>query len=342
MIKVSIIGASGYAGGELLRILADHPEFKVGAATSRKYEGRPVSDAHPNLRGKIDLKFSSIEDLEKCDLLFVSLPNGKSMEKMDGFTKLAGKVVDLGADFRLREKEEFEKWYDLKHKNTKLLQKFTYGLSEIRREDIKKADYVACGGCEATAIILALYPLIKEGIIEKENIIADVKIGSSAAGSKSNLSTHHPERHGVLRSYQPTSHRHEAEVRQEIDADIAMSATAVNIVRGVLATIHTQIKEGLEEKDVWKAYRKVYKDEPFVRIVKQRHGLYRYPEPKILWGTNYCDIGFEKEEGSDRLVVLSAVDNLVKGTAGQAVQAANIMFGFDETLGLEFAGLHPV
>lgn len=342
MIKAGIIGGSGYAGGELLRILLEHPKIEVQQITSKRFIGQPASLLHPNLRGRTSLKFVSLEDLETTDLLFVSLPNGKSMEKMGDFRKIADKVIDLGADFRLRESEVFESRYGIKHKEPDMLSEFVYGLSEINREKIKSADYIACGGCEATAIILSLYPLLKEGIIKKSGIIADVKIGSSAAGSKGGQSTHHPERHGVLRSYRPTSHRHEAEIKQEVGADVAMSATAVNIVRGVLATIHAKMKKGVDEKDVWKAYRKVYKKGPFIRIVKQNRGLYRYPEPKILQGTNYCDIGFEKEKGTKRLVVLGALDNLVKGTAGQAVQSANIMFGLDETLGLGFLGLHPV
>lgn len=342
MVKASIVGGSGYAGGELLRILSSHPKFEVSKVTSKSKAGLPVSMIHPNLRDIVDIKFSSIDELEKVELLFVCLPNKKSMGMMDGFLKLAERVVDLGSDFRLRDNGVFEEIYGVKHENPKLLEEFTYGLPELNREEIKKANLVACGGCEATAINLALYPLIKEEVIKKEGIIADVKIGSSAAGNKARGSTHHPERHGVLRSYKPTAHRHEAEVEQELGIDISMSATAVNIVRGVLTTIHTKIKDGIEEKDVWKAYRKVYKDEPFIRMVKQKQGVYRYPEPKILWGTNYCDVGFEKEGGKDRLVVIGAIDNLVKGTAGQAVQAANLMHGFDESLGLSFTGLHPV
>jgi len=236
---------------------------------------------------------------------------------------LADKVIDLGSDFRLSDES-------------------VYGLAELNRDKIKKANFVSGGGCEATAIMLALYPLVKEKIIIFDRIIADIKIGSSAAGSNASSSSHHPERHGVLRSYKPTGHRHQEEIRSELGVGVEMSATAVNLVRGILATIHARVKAGVGEKEIWQAYRKVYGNEPFIRLVKQKRGLYRYPEPKILWGTNYCDIGFEKDVESDRLVVISAIDNLVKGTAGQVVQALNIMFGFDETTGLSFPGLHPV
>ena len=342
MLKVSIVGGSGYAGGELLRILLEHPKVKVIQATSQRFSGQPVSIAHPNLRGRTSLSFSRKQDLKKCDVLFVSLPNKKSMGLMKDFVRIAPKIIDLGADFRLRDTKEFERWYGRLHTEKQLAKKFIYGLGELHRKDLKKAKFVACGGCEATAIILALHPLVKEGLIIKDGIIADVKIGSSAAGNKPSSASHHPERSGVLRSYQPTHHRHQAEIEQEIGLDVEISATAVNLVRGILATIHTQVKRGVEEKDVWRAYRKVYKNEPFIRIVKQKQGLYRYPEPKILWGTNYCDIGFEKSQDSNRLVVISAIDNLVKGTAGQAIQAMNLMYGFKETLGLDFPGLHPI
>lgn len=342
MLKVSVVGGSGYAGGELLRILLSHPKVTLKQVTSEQFTGQSATLLHPNLRGLTDLRFSSINDLKKSDLLFISLPNGISMRYMKNFLKTSDRVIDLGADFRLRDPEVFKNWYAELHQEPGLLKKFVYGLPELHRKDLNKAMFVACGGCEATAITLALYPLVKEGLIAKSRIIADVKIGSSAAGRKPSSASHHPERHGVLRSYQPTNHRHQAEINQELGVSLEMSATAVNLVRGILATIHTRVKSGVVEKDVWKAFRKVYKNEPFIRIIKQREGLYRYPEPKILWGTNYCDIGFEKDPRSNRLVILSAVDNLVKGTAGQAVQCMNIMFGLEESLGLIFGGLHPI
>ncbi|MBI5221979.1 MAG: N-acetyl-gamma-glutamyl-phosphate reductase [Candidatus Magasanikbacteria bacterium] len=342
MIQASVVGGSGYAGGELLRILLNHPQIKIKQVTSQKYAGQVVSFAHPNLRARTNLLFSEVGALEQCDLLIFALPNGKSMEIMPKLLPLAPKIIDLGADYRLRDAGVFNTWYNCRHQSPDLTAKFIYGLAELHREQIRRSSYVACGGCEATAIILALYPLVKSGLLADKIIVADVKIGSSAAGNKPSLSTHHAERHGVVRSYRPTHHRHQAEVEQELGVNVEISATAVDLVRGILATIHTWAKNGVTEKDVWRAYREIYQQESFIRVVKAKEGLYRYPEPKILWGTNYCDIGFEKSSDSDRLVVMSAIDNLVKGTAGQAVQAANIMFGFDETLGLDFSGLHPI
>lgn len=340
MLRASIIGASGYGGGEILRILLSHPEVVVHQVTSQTFVGKPVTLIHPNLRGHTDLVFVDITELSECDVLFVCLPNGKSMSYMDTLMKLAPKIIDLGADFRLKDLEVYNYWYTT-HTHPTLIEKFTYGLTELHKDEIKNANYIACGGCEATAINLALYPLAQEDVIEAD-VIADVKIGSSASGSKGVAASHHPERSNVVRSYQPTHHRHQAEIYQETNLNVEISATALDIVRGIVATIHTRLKDGLDEKAVWKAYRKHYSSEPFIRIVKTTAGLYRYPEPKLLWGTNYCDIGFEKSIDSNRLVLISSLDNLVKGTAGQAVQAMNLMCRFPETMALKFTGLHPI
>lgn len=347
MIKIGIIGASGYAGGELLRLLLFHPKAQVVFATSEENKGMPVYFVHPNLRKIANLKFISINEIEKVDLLFLALPNGVSQKVFDKVKNFSGKIVDLGADFRLNSEKDWEYWYGKKHLKPELLKEFVYGLPEINREKIKKANYVACPGCEATVSILTLYPVVAEGLIEASPIIIDAKMSSSQAGKKFSLATHHPERSGAVRSYAPAGHRHTAEIEmilsrfdQEIKVDI--SATAIDMVRGILVTIHSFLKEGIEEKHVWKAYRKHYSNERFIRIVKQKVGIYRYPEPKIVMGTNYCDIGFEIDKRSKRLILIGAIDNLTRGTAGQAVQCMNLMFGFKESLGLEFPGLHPV
>ena len=346
MINTSIFGASGYAGGELLRILTGHPKVKIQQATSRQFAGLPVSLVNPNLRKKTDLVFSHPDQLKKCDLLFIALPNGESMKYMPKLKNLAKKIVDLGADYRLREQAVFENWYKQEHQYPEMLKKFVYGIVELHRQEIKKSSYIAGPGCEATVSILSLYPLVKHDLIEGK-IIIDAKMSSSQAGLKSTMSSHHPERAGVVRSYMPSGHRHTAEIIQELSPfadklDVAISATAIDMVRGLLVTIHSVPKNGVTEKEVWKAYRTEYANEPFIRIVKERQGLYRYPEPKILQGTNFCDIGFEMDTVSKRLVVIGAIDNLVKGTAGQAVQAMNLMYGLPEETGLEFPGLHPI
>lgn len=342
-MKVSIVGASGYAGGELLRLLLNHAKIEISQVTSERFAGKFVHSVHPNLRKKTNLKFSKIADLKKCDLLFLALPHGIAMEKIDLFLEKSERIIGLSSDFRLKNPEDYVKWYGHKHTKPELLKSFVYGIPELHREEIKKASFVSCAGCNATAVILALHPLYKNKLVDEERTVVEVKVGSSEAGNKPSLASHHPERSGSVRSYAPTFHRHVAEILQELNTkNIHFSATAIEMVRGILATCHVFLKKELEEKDIWKVYREAYKDEPFIRIVKERAGIYRFPEPKILSGTNFCDIGFEKDANSNRLVVVSAIDNLMKGAAGQAVQAMNLMLGFDERTGLEFSGLHPV
>ena len=347
MITVSIVGASGYAGGELLRLLLNHPQVEISQVTANRLIGEAVTLNHPNLRKVTGLYYVSLEDLKPCDLLIVSLPNGLSMNYMGRFKKLAGKIIDLGADFRLRNVLNWENWYKSKHREEKLLGKFIYGLPELHRQEIKKARCVAGPGCEAAVSILSLAPLIKNKVSEPDNIFIDAKMGSSQSGSKATASSHHPERSGAVRSYMPTGHRHTAEIEQELSMNnikpkVSISATAIDMVRGLLVTIQTSFKKGKSQKDVWEAYHREYENEPFMRIVKQRDGLYRYPEPKILSGSNFCDIGFEADGEGNRLVVIGAIDNLGKGTAGNAVQCLNLMFNLPETTGLNFTGLHPI
>lgn len=340
MISVSIVGASGYAGGELLRLLISHPGVKLNQVTSEQFAGKFAAKVHPNLRKVCSLKFCSSRELEKCDLLFLCLPHGLSQKRFDAFASLAPRIIDLGGDFRLNQPEEYERWYGHSHRRPELLSSFVYGVPEIHREEIQSSDRVAKAGCNATAVILGLYPLAKANLIELAT--AEVKVGSSEGGNKPSLASHHPERSDTVRSFKPTGHRHSAEIRQELGIDVHLSATAIDIVRGVLATCQVFLTEDLDEKSVWQLYREQYGSEPFIRIVKERDGIYRFPEPKLLQGTNWCDIGFEKDPNSRRLVVISAIDNLMKGAAGQAVQVFNLMCGFPEQTALEFTGLHPV
>ena len=345
-ISVSIIGASGYTGGELLRLLLFHPNIDIKQITSSTYYGKFAFKAHPNLRKVTSLKFCSVDELEKVDTLFLCTPHGESMKRIDDFRKLADKIIDLSGDFRLNDVAEFEKWYHQPHLNPKMLDKFVYGIPELHREEMKNAKFISSAGCNATTTILGLYPLYKNGLVEIDRTVVEVKVGSSEGGKSFSFATHHPERSGSLRSYKPTGHRHAAEIIQELSfdtkIDIHFSATSTDMIRGTLATSHVFLKEKLTDKDIWKVYRQEYSEEPFIRIVKEKDGNYRYPEPKLLSGTNYCDIGFEIDPFSNRIVVISAIDNLMKGAAGQALQAFNIMNGLEETTGLEFPGLHPI
>lgn len=341
MTSLSIVGGSGYTGGELLRLLLFHPHCSINQMTSERFAGKFVHNAHPNLRNATRLKFCTVAELEPCDVLLLCLPHGQSMGRIDEFRELAPKILDLSADFRLKSTELYASNYDRQHERPELLNSFVYGLPELHRDAIKKADLVACPGCNATATILALSPLHQSGLIECA--VVEVKAGSSEGGNAASDASHHPERSGAVRSYKPTGHRHLAEMKQELPGTtIHFSATSIEMVRGILATCHVFLKTDVPEKEIWKIYREAYGDEPFIRIVKERSGIHRYPEPKLLAGTNYCDIGFERDSDSNRLVVISAIDNLMKGAAGQAVQNLNLMLGLPETTGLEFPGLHPI
>lgn len=345
-VKVAIAGGSGYVGGELLRLLLFHPRVEVRQVTSESLAGKFVFKAHPNLRKRTQLQFSRLSDLKPCDALFLSLPHGRAMEKIGEFRSLAPRIVDLSADFRLRRKEDYQEWYGRPHACPELLGEFVYGIPELHREKMKGARLVSSAGCNATVTILGLYPFFKLGLADPERTVVEVKAGSSEAGNAPSAASHHPERSGAVRSFMPAGHRHTAEIIQELafgkPVQIHLSITSIEMVRGALATSHVFLKDKLDEKDVWKILRQIYGQEPFIRIVKEADGTHRYPEPKWLAGTNYCDIGFQKDEKSDRLVVISAIDNLMKGAAGQAVQAFNLMHGFDESEGLEFPGLHPI
>lgn len=347
-INVSIVGASGYVGGELLRLLLDHPNVRVQQVTSERNAGSFVHFTHPNLRGRTKLQFVSADAVEPCDLLFLGLPHGSAMARIDHFAGLAARIVDLSADFRLREADDYGQWYGQPHVNPAWLAQFVYGLPELHREQLQGATYVSGVGCNATATNLAIWPLFAHDLVDRtRGVICEVKVGSSEGGNRSSDATHHPERSGVVRSFAPTGHRHTAEVLQAIQqsgatTDVHLSATAIDIVRGVLATAHLFVKPGVTEKDLWRAYRQSYRNEPFVRIVKEKTGIYRYPEPKILVGSNYADVGFELDEATGRVVAICAIDNLMKGAAGTAAQCMNLMLGWDETMGLGFSGLHPI
>jgi N-acetyl-gamma-glutamyl-phosphate/LysW-gamma-L-alpha-aminoadipyl-6-phosphate reductase len=342
--SVSIIGGSGYGGGELLRLLLAHPNVEVKQATSRSHLGEYVYQVHPNLRKRTQLKFSDPAALEPVDVLFLAQPHGQAQRHIEEYAKLAPKIIDLAADFRLRDAAFYEKWYGAKHAAPEWLSKFVYGLPELHRAEISTASYVSGVGCNATASNLALLPLVKADLIDlSAPIIVELKVGSSEGGAEGNSGSLHAERANVIRTFSAFGHRHTAEVIQELGVkDISLTMTAVDIVRGVLATAHAKVKQGVATKDLWKAYRAIVTENPFVRVVREQRGIYRVPEPKILAGSNYADLGFELDESNGHVVSMCAIDNLMKGASGTAVQCMNLMMGWDEMLGLEFAGLHPI
>ncbi|MEM3501397.1 MAG: N-acetyl-gamma-glutamyl-phosphate reductase [Candidatus Bathyarchaeia archaeon] len=350
-MRISIVGGSGYAGGELLRQLLRHPEAEVTRVVSRSHLDEYVFRIHPNLRGYTDLKFSplNISDItSNSDIVFTATPHGTSAEMVPKFLEVGLKVIDLGADFRLRNPEYYPEWYGWSHPHPELLNTAIYGLPELHRNEIRNAKLVACPGCMATATILAIAPLVKEQAIDFERIVADVKIGSSGAGNTPTRASHHPERASGVRPYKVTGHRHIPEIVQELQLlagvkpKISFTPHAVPIIRGILATIHTFPEVNLTTSDIWKIYRSMYSHEPFIRFVKDRRGLHQLPDPKATVGSNFCDIGFEVDTYADRIVLFSAIDNLVKGASGQAIQCFNIMLGIDERTGIAGPECYPV
>ncbi|MBM3127245.1 MAG: N-acetyl-gamma-glutamyl-phosphate reductase [Chloroflexi bacterium] len=344
MITASIIGGSGYAGGEVARLLLAHPSVELAQVTSESHVGEYLYNVHPNLRGRTKLQFTTPDQIAPCDVLFVALPHGEAQKRIDALSARAPRLIDLSADFRLRDLAAYEKWYGEPHRAPNWVNKFVYGLPELHRAEMREAKNISGVGCNATATNLALLPLVRANLLDATRpIIVDIKVGSSEGGNSPSLASHHPERSGAVRTFSAVGHRHTGEVEQELGlTNVHLSITSIEMVRGVLATAHCFLKAGTTEKDLWRAYRSTYKDEPFVRIVKDKTGIYRYPEPKILSGSNYADVGFEIDEATGRAVSLCAIDNLMKGAAGSAVQAMNLMCGFDERVGLEFPGLHPI
>jgi LysW-gamma-L-alpha-aminoadipyl-6-phosphate/LysW-L-glutamyl-5-phosphate reductase len=343
-LQVSIVGGSGYVGGELLRLLLFHPHVQLKQITSASQTGKFVHNAHPNLRNVTELQFVHPDVLEPCDLLFLAQPHGASAKQIDHFAGLAERLIDTSADFRLRDPEVYRRWYEEAHPASVWLDRFVYGLPERYRAQLAGAKYASGVGCNATVTNLALAPLAAAGLLAGGSVVADVKVGSSEGGARPSEGSHHPERSGAVRSFKPTGHRHQAEVQQTLghDFQLYMSVTSVELIRGALVTAHCLLKEAITEKELWKIYRQTYKNEPFIRLVKQKTGIFRYPDPKLLPGTNFCDVGFEVEEGTNRVVVIAALDNLMKGAAGSAIQSMNVMLGWPETTALEFPGLHPI
>ncbi len=339
--QVGIVGGSGYTGGELLRWLHFHPQAQVTQITSREYAGQYVHAVHPNMRGVSQLQFVHPDGLQPCDVLFLCLPHGTASRHIDDYQRLAPVIIDLSADFRLDDAAAYERWYGEAHPAPDWLPRFVYGLPEFNREQLRGATHASGVGCNATVVNLALLPLVRAGLVGR--VTAEIKVGSSEGGNQANAGSHHPVRSGAVRAYRPTGHRHHAEVSMVLgdDAPVRFSVTAIEMVRGVHLLAHVDLNATLTEKDLWKVYRGAYRAEPFVRLVNSRSGLHRLPEPRIVAGTNFCDIGFELDADGQHLVVVAALDNLGKGAAGSAVQCMNLMLGFDECDGLQFFGVYP-
>ncbi len=345
-LTVGIVGASGYTGGELLRLLLQHPSVEVTQATSESSAGSFLYHVHPHLRGQTKLRFIGRDGLQPCDVLFLALPHGEAQGRIEQYAALAPRIIDLSADFRLRSADDYAATYGDAHKAPAWLSKFVYGLPELYRDQLRGASYASGVGCNATATNLAVYALVKAGFLtDGQPIIIDAKVGSSEAGKTPTESSHHPARVGIVRPFALTGHRHEAEVRQALAPfgryDVRLAITSVELVRGVSAAVHVTLPKGLSDRDLWGPYRAAWNDEPFVRVVHEKTGNHRHPEPKLLSGTNYADVGWEYDPATGRAVLLCAIDNLGKGASGSAVQCMNLMCGFDERAALTFGGLYP-
>ena len=337
MINVGIVGATGYTGAELVRLLLMHPEVNIQVITSRTEQDRAVSEIFPALRNHTSLRFSAPDTdlLVSCDLVFFATPHTVAMQQVSALLENSIRVIDLSADFRLTDPDIWSRWYGEKHAAPELLSQAVYGLPEINRERIGGADLVANPGCYPTAIILGLLPVIENGIVELNNIIADAKSGVSGAGRKAQLSTQYCEVSESFRAYSVTGHRHLPEIIQGLNM---LSPESVNItfiphlipmIRGIFATIYARVKD--EGTDIQELYLSRYLDEPFVDVMEKNS----HPDTYSVRGTNTCRIALHNLQHNQTLVVLSVIDNLVKGAAGQAIQNMNIMFGFDEKSGLD-------
>jgi LysW-gamma-L-alpha-aminoadipyl-6-phosphate/LysW-L-glutamyl-5-phosphate reductase len=339
-LRCAIIGASGYTGGELARLLLQHPFAKLEAMTSRRLQGEPVHRTHPNLRSLTTLAFAAPDAVADVDVAFLCMPHGEAALQIQRWLERARLVVDLSADFRLRDPATYRTWYDAEHPDPTRLAQAVYGLPELHRARMPQARLISGVGCNATAMNLALLPLARAGLIQRA--ICDIKVGSSEGGAEASLSSHHPERSRALRTYAPVGHRHAAEVFQELGPmTLDITITTVELVRGVLCTAHIIPTREVDAKELWRLYRGAYASERFIRLVAERTGLHRLPDPKILAGSNYADVGFDVDPRTGRIVVLSAIDNLMKGAAGSAVQCMNVHAGLAEDAGLTFPGLHP-
>ncbi|BDR92335.1 N-acetyl-gamma-glutamyl-phosphate reductase [Vulcanisaeta souniana] len=352
--RTCVVGASGVTGGELLRLLLNHQGIELVCATSREFKGEYLFRIHPNLRGRTNLTFidSTVDNVLKkdVDVVFLALPHGQSIEWVPKLHETGLTVIDLSADFRLKDPNAYVEWYDWEkpHPYPDLLRRAVYGLPELHREELKGTKLIAVPGCMATASIISLAPVVRAGLVDTDRIVIDAKISSSGAGAHAPRLDLHPFRTYVIRPYEVVHHRHTAEIEQELSllinrqVRVAFTPHAVDLVRGILTTSHAWLTKPVQEPDVWKALRSMYGNEPFIRLVKDRSGLQRYPDVKYVIGSNLVDVGFEIDNRLNRLVVLAAIDNLMKGASGQAVQAMNVALGFPETTALDQVPLYPV
>jgi len=342
MIKIGVVGGTGYTGVELLRLLARHPEANLVAITSRGDAGMPVCDMFPSLRGRVDLRFVTPQDaaLERCDVVFFATPNGIAMQQARELVDAGVRLIDLAADFRIRDVAEWEKWYGMKHASPDLVAEAVYGLPERNRERIRSARVLANPGCYPTAVQLGFLPLVESGVVDLSHLIADVKSGVSGAGRKAEVHTLFAEAADNFKAYAVAGHRHLPEIRQGLEAmagrDVGLTFVPhlTPMIRGIHATLYARLSADV---NVQKLFEERYQDELFVDVLPAGS----HPETRSVRASNLCRVAVHRPQGGDVVVVLSVIDNLVKGAAGQAVQCMNIMFELDESLGLDIVPVSP-
>jgi N-acetyl-gamma-glutamyl-phosphate reductase len=342
MIKVGIVGGTGYAGVELLRILARHPEAQLTAITSRKEAGMPVAELFPSLRRSVDLRFADPAgaDLSRCDVVFFATPHGVAMEQGPRLVEAGVRVIDLAADFRLKDLVEWQKWYGMPHSCARLAEEAVYGLPEMNREQIRRARVVGVPGCYATAVQLGFLPLVEAGIVDTEHLIADAKSGVSGAGRKAEVHTLFSEAADNFKAYGVAGHRHLAEILEGLkrvarrDVNVTFIPHLTPMIRGIHATLYARLTQ---EVDVQSLFERRFSQEPFVDVLPPGS----QPDTRSVRGANQCRLALHRPGGRDTVVVLVVIDNLVKGASGQAVQCMNVMFGLPETKGLEMLALLP-
>ncbi|MBQ7475900.1 MAG: N-acetyl-gamma-glutamyl-phosphate reductase [Selenomonadaceae bacterium] len=345
LAKVGIIGATGYAGAELLSILQRHPQVEIRHITSESHTGKKISEVYPHLRNICDMTLESLRDIEKIgtdsDFIFIALPHGHAMDVGKKLEHLPVRIIDLGADYRFDDVKIYEQWYKVEHTHTDAQR--VYGLAEIYREKIRDAKIIGNAGCFTTASILALAPVVKNNLVEFDTIIVDAKSGVSGAGRSPKLGNHFPELYDNFKAYNVAHHRHTPEIEQAL-SDLSGENVTINFTphlvpmsRGILATCYAKLKADVDEKFLDETFQNFYGEEKFIRLL----GRNAYPETKFVRGSNYCDIAWHFDERTRRIIILSAIDNLVKGAAGQAVQNFNIAAGFDEATALDFAPMYP-
>lgn len=345
-MRVGIIGVTGYTGSELLRIIHAHEQVELTYVTSHSFTGKKLSDVHPQYSGLVDMvcrPFSVEEAIEKTDLVFCALPHGEAMHAVPLLAAAGVRVVDLSADFRLSRAEHYREWYNKEHTAPDYLGKAVYGLPEFYREEIKEATLVANPGCYPTSVLLALAPLARKGLIRWETLVVDAKSGTSGAGRNPSQMLHYPECTENFRAYRVAAHQHTPEMEQELgrlageDVTFTFVPHLVPMIRGILSTVYLQPVTQLDEAELWSIYEEFYGNDPFVRLLAPPLMV----ETKYVYGSNHCALSLRKDNRTDRLIILSAIDNLVKGASGQAVQNMNLMLGFPETKGLEMLPLRP-